>query len=58
VETGKNAGKPSEEGKASSPKTQRIDFNFESLVGAAIADVVLRRSTKKRKGNWKAGPKR
>ena len=51
VETGKNAGKSSEERKASPPKTQRIDFDFENLVGAAIADVVLRKRTQKRKGN-------
>jgi len=54
VETGKIAGKSSQERKASLPKTLRIDFDFESLVGAAIADVVVRKRSKKRKGNWNA----
>ena len=58
METGKDTGKSSQERKASPPKTQRIDFDFESLVGAAIADVVLRKRTKEHKGNWNAGPKR
>ena len=58
METGKDAGKSSEERKASPPKTQRIDFDFESLVGAAIAHVVVRKRTKKGKGNWNASPKR
>ncbi len=58
VETGKIAGKSSQERKASLPKTLRIDFDFESLVGAAIADVVVRKRTKKGKGNWNASPKR
>ena len=42
------------------PRLRRrdIDFDFEGLVGAAIADVVLRKRTKKRKGNWNASPKR
>ena len=58
METGKDAGKSSQERKVSLPKTLRIDFDFESLVGAEIADVVLRKRTKKRKGNWNASPKR
>ena len=42
------------------PRLRRrdIDFDFEGLVGAAIADVILRKRTKKRKGNWNASPKR
>jgi hypothetical protein len=42
------------------PRLRRrdIDFDFEGLVGAAIADVVLRKRTNKRKGNWNASPKR
>jgi hypothetical protein len=53
-----DAGQSSKGRKASPPKTQRIDFDFESLVGAAIADVVVRKRAKKRKGNWNTSPKR
>jgi hypothetical protein len=58
VETRKSDGKSSEERKATPPETSRIDFDFENLVAAAIADVVVRKGSRRRKGNWNASPKR
>jgi hypothetical protein len=58
VATGKVPDKSSEERKAAPPKTGRLDFDFETIVGVAIADVVVRKRPRLRKSNWNSGPKR
>jgi hypothetical protein len=58
VEKRKIADKPSDARNATPLKTWSIDFDFENLIGAAIADVVVRKRSRKRKSGWNVGPKR
>jgi hypothetical protein len=58
VATGTIAGKASKEQKAPPPKTSSIDFDFETIVGAAIADLVVKKRPRIRKSNWNGGSKR